>query len=103
MCALELHGTRTRELKSVQTAREIQIRPTRVASSPNRPLRRVLRWTSWALLLIGILSLGYVAFSAIDATLFQSYENWRLNKSLAVSEPSTVVPLKLPLPSSPVN
>jgi len=41
--------------------------------------RPVLSWTRLLLLVLGIGALGYVGFSLLDAKLFQTYENWRLN------------------------
>jgi sortase A len=44
-----------------------------------RERRPVLSWTRLLLLVLGIGALGYVGFSLLDAKLFQTYENWRLN------------------------
>ena len=47
--------------------------------STARERRPVLSWTRLLLLVLGIGALGYVGFSLLDANLFQTYENWRLN------------------------
>jgi len=38
-----------------------------------------LQHSRWLFLALAIASLGYVAFSLVDAQSFQAYENWRLN------------------------
>jgi len=47
--------------------------------STARERRPVRSWTRLLLLVLGIGALGYVGFSLLDAKLFQTYENWRLN------------------------
>jgi sortase A len=47
--------------------------------SSSRETRPVLSWTRLLLLVLGIGALGYVGFSLLDAKLFQTHENWRLN------------------------
>jgi len=43
----------------------------------------MLRWTQAALLILGCLGLGFYAFGYFQAALFQRYEQWRLEKTLA--------------------
>ena len=47
--------------------------------SSSRETRPILSWTRLLLLVLGIGALGYVGFSLLDAKLFQTHENWRLN------------------------
>jgi sortase A len=46
-----------------------------------RVKRPVLRWVRALLLVLSVALLGYVAFSLADASLYQAYENWRLNRA----------------------
>jgi sortase A len=68
-----------------------------------RERRPVLSWTRLLLLVLGIGALGYVGFSLLDAKLFQTYENWRLNH--AEKKPrhrsSAAEPTVVPASSSP--
>lgn len=47
--------------------------------SSTRETRPVLSWTRLLFLVLGIGALGYTGFSLLDAKVFQTYENWRLN------------------------
>lgn len=49
---------------------------------PNRNRHPVFRIASWLFGVLGIASLAFVAYSLVDANLFQAYENWRLNYAL---------------------
>ena len=49
---------------------------------PPRRKRPVLRWARWMLLAFGFASLGFVAYTFVDAKLFQAYEDWRLDRAL---------------------
>lgn len=63
---------------------------------PRRPKRPILRWIRWSLLALGIGSLGHVGYSLLDAKLFQAYENWRLDRAVERSRPSSAaVPVKV--------
>jgi sortase A len=66
---------------------------------PHRHRHLVLRITSWLFVVLGIASLAFVAYSLVDANLFQAYENWRLNHALRTS----VVEAKLLTVSSTVS
>lgn len=70
---------------------------------PPRRKRPVLRWARWLLLALGVVLLGYVGYTFLDAELFQAYENWRLNQAVEKSSRSSAVaqPQALPASSSP--
>jgi sortase A len=55
---------------------------------PARPKRPVLRWLRWVFVLFGVASLGFVGYSLLDAKLFGTYENWRLDHGANASRPS---------------
>jgi sortase A len=69
---------------------------TRLADRHRHPLFRI---ASWLFGVLGIASLAFVAYSLVDANLFQAYENWRLNHALRTS----VVEAKLLTVSSTVT
>lgn len=54
--------------------------------------RPVLRWARWFLLVLGVGLLGLVAFSLLDAMLFQAYESRRLNQSFENSRRASAEP-----------
>src|SRR5690242_9589902 len=56
-------------------------RGTKMPPSSAREKRPVLSWIRLLFLVLGIGALGYVGFSLLDAKLFQTYENWRLNNA----------------------
>jgi len=51
--------------------------------STRHPRRPLLRIASWLVFAMGITALGYVAFTLIDAQLYQAYAGWRLEKAIA--------------------
>lgn len=55
---------------------------------PARRKRPVLRWARWMLFTFGIASLGFVAYTFVDARLFQAYEDWRLDRAFKNSRSS---------------
>jgi sortase A len=55
------------------------------------PRRRVWRWTRLFFGLVGIALLAYVAFALTDATIFQAYEKWQLDRALNKSRTSPAV------------
>jgi sortase A len=68
---------------------------------PRRRGRPLLLWSRWFFLALAVGSLGYVAYSYLDAKLFQSYENWRLNRAIeSLGSPRVVAP-QVVLASSP--
>jgi sortase A len=57
----------------------------------------ILRYVRWTFLAVGVVTLGTVAYSLLDAKVFQVYENWRLNNAAAVSLPSSSRSMPLPV------
>jgi sortase A len=49
------------------------------------PGRRWITWAELLFLLLGLAFLGFAAFSYLQATVYQTYENWHLDKSLTES------------------
>ena len=67
---------------------------------PARRKRPFLRWMSWALVLFGMASLGFVTYSLLDAKLFEAYENWRLDHAAKVVRPSPSIANRPPAVNS---
>jgi sortase A len=42
----------------------------------------IFRWVRVLFLAIGVSTLGFVGYSILDASLFQAYQNWRLDRAL---------------------
>ena len=65
--------------------------------------RPVIRWARGLFFALGIVLLGFVGFSMVDAKLFQAYENWRLNQALKNARPSSALaqPQAVTTPLSP--
>src|SRR3954468_11921549 len=55
------------------------------------PRRRAWRWTRWFFGVVGVALLGYVGFALTDATIFQAYEKWQLDRALNESRTSPPV------------
>jgi sortase A len=45
-----------------------------------------LRLTYLGLLAVGVVSLGWVAYTYVDASVFQAHSNWKLNRQIAVAQ-----------------
>lgn len=67
---------------------------------PPRRKHPVLRWARWMLFMFGIASLGFVAYSFVDAKMFQVYEDWRLDRALKNFHPPHTPPLTAAVPAS---
>jgi len=72
---------------------------------PVKPRKRtnpLLRWSRYFFLTIGIVMLGYCGFMLLDAKLFQSYQSWRFQQAVQVSQPpaSSVALLSAPVDAS---
>ena len=52
------------------------------------PTNPFLRWSRQLLFIIGILALGYVGFSLVDAKLYQAYQTWRFQQEWKGVKPS---------------
>ncbi len=63
--------------------------------------RSFLGWTRHLFLVIGIVTLGYVVFTLLDATLYQAYETWRFHQALKETGPSAGSDESLHLPPLP--
>ena len=70
---------------------------------PTRGKRPALRRSRWFFLALAIASLGYVAFSLVDAQVFQASENWRLNRAKNARQLSAVAESKVGLASLPLR
>ena len=70
---------------------------------PTRGKRPALRHSRWFFLALAIASLGYVAFSLVDAQVFQASENWRLNRAKNARQLSVVAESKVGLASLPLR
>lgn len=69
---------------------------------PVKPQKRtnpLLRWSRYFFLTIGTVMLGYCGFMLLDAKLFQSYQSWRFQQAVQVSQPlaSSVALLSAPV------
>jgi sortase A len=63
----------------------------------------VLRLSRYFFLIVGILTLGYAAFTLLDAKLYQAYETRRFQPLLKASRASRGAIASLPVPGAEVN
>jgi sortase A len=47
----------------------------------------ILRWSRYIFFIVATLTLGYCGFVLLDAKLFQSYQSWRFQQAVQVSQP----------------
>src|SRR5687768_15126219 len=69
------------------------------ATPPPRPA--VLRWLERALLVIGIVCLGYYGYVSAESALYQAYETRELDAILASAPPALPASRALPAPPAP--
>jgi sortase A len=73
-------------------------------SEPSVNAEWLLRWSRNALLITGILLLGYCCFVLLDTNIYQAYQNFRFGQELKQAQPSigsareTVNPAVAPIP-----